>query len=409
MESMFNTKVITLGLALSLALSTLGIEKQAQAQSKADTKPDLKAYMSQLQSKIQWSPPQKTTAEKVTVLFTIAKNGQVSAVKVQEPSGDPAADSLAMECIKKSGPFAPLPGGRSTLNVTFTLPCQRGHTASGVDMNPYFAEFSKKIHKTWWVPKRLLFCQVSVKMSIAKDGTVSQLAVTKSSGDKNADRLAIIGIKRASPFAPLPAGVDGPYQMTYTVGFANDHSKDFSIWNGQRVGLGESYETSGGVKVGHIDHTTDKDKAFHLRKEEALIKMADLDEQMDKEIKASGPDSIKLVPLLVQYAVSDRSIEEHLEALSKLKQALAIARKAGAGHDKELAQSLCALGEVEYNLGHTAEAEPLLKEAIELKENVLKAQDKELKELLETYARLLYKQNRIEESEAVAKKARAII
>jgi len=283
-EFMLNLKLVNLSLALSVLLSTLTVAPRAQAQAKPESKPDLKPYMSQLQSKIQWTPPQKTTAEKVTVFFTIAKNGQVSAVKVQEPSGDPAADSLAIECIKKSGPFAPLPAGRNSLDVTFTLPCKRGHTASGVDMNPYFAEFSEKIHRTWWVPKRLLFFQVSVKMNINKDGSVSQLSVTKSSGDKNADRLAIIGIKRASPFAPLPEGVEGPYQMTYTAGFASDHSKDFSIWNGQKVGLGESYKTSGGSRVGHTDNTTEKDRAFHLRKEEALIKMADLDEQMEKEI-----------------------------------------------------------------------------------------------------------------------------
>jgi tetratricopeptide (TPR) repeat protein len=144
-----------------------------------------------------------------------------------------------------------------------------------------------------------------------------------------------------------------------------------------------------------------------LRKEEALIKMADLDEQIEKESKAN-PDSIKLVPLLVQYAGQDRLIEEHSDALVKLKQALAIARKNPQGNEKELAQSLCALATVEYNLGHVQEAEPLLKEAIEIKENILKSKDKELKDLLETYGRMLYKQGRVKEYEEVSKKAREI-
>ncbi len=217
----------------------------------------------------------------------------------------------------------------------------------------------------------------------------------------------MIGIKRASPFKPLPEGLEAPLKLGYNFGFKNDHDKDFAIFNGQRYNTGESYTTAGGSQVGHKDNTTEKDKAFHLRKEEALIKMADIDELIEKERKVN-PDSIKLVPLLIQYAGQNRLIEEHADGLSKLKQALAIARKTPQGNEKELSQSLCALGIVEYNLGHVQEAEPLLKEAIDIKESVLKSQDKELKELLETYGRLLYKQGRIKEYDEVSKKAREI-
>lgn len=383
--------------------TALGISP-AQA---APIKKDFGPYMKLVQNKIKWTPPAKTTVNSVSVTFTVGKTGAISGVKIKEPTGDTAVDQLAIATIQKSAPFPPLPAGETSLEITFTLPCQRGITTDGVDINPYTHEIYKRIRECWWVPKRLLFMQVELSFEVNKDGTLRKVSIEKSSGDKNADRLAMIGIKRASPFKPLPEGLDAPLKLGYNFGFKSDHDKDFAIFNGQRYNTGESYTTAGGSQVGHKDNTTEKDKAFHLRKEEALIKMADIDELIEKERKVN-PDSIKLVPLLIQYAGQNRVIEEHADGLSKLKQAVAIARKSPQGNEKELSQSLCALGIVEYNLGHVQEAEPLLKEAIDIKESVLKIQDKELKELLETYGRLLYKQGRIKEYEEVSKKAREI-
>lgn len=363
--------------------------------------------MKLVQNKIKWTPPSKTSVNSVSVTFTVGKAGTISGVKVKEPSGDKIVDQMAIATIQKSAPFPPLPAGETSLEITFTLPCQRGVTAGGVDINPYTQEVYKRIRECWWVPKRLLFIQVELNFEINKDGSLGKVSIEKSSGDKNADRLAMISVKRAGPFKPLPDGVEAPLRLGYNFGFKDEHDKNFYIFNGERFNMGQSYTTAGGTKVGHKDETTEKDRAFHLRKEEALIKMADLDEQIDKESKAN-PDSIKLVPLLVQYAGQDRLIEEHADALVKLKQALAIARKSPQGNEKELSQSLCALGIVEYNLGHVQEAEPLIKEAIDIKENILKSQDKELKELLETYGRMLYKQGRVKEYEEISKKAREI-
>lgn len=395
--------VISLASALCLAITYI----YAQAAPSAPAKKDFGPYMKLVQNKIKWTPPAKTTVNSVSVTFTVGKTGAISGVKVKEPTGDAAVDQLAIATIQKSAPFPPLPAGETSLEITFTLPCQRGVTADGVDINPYTNEIYKRIRECWWVPKRLLFMQVELNFEINKDGSLRKVSIGKSSGDRNADLLAMIGVKRAGPFKPLPEGVEAPLKLGYNFGFKNDHDKDFSIFNGQRYNTGESYTTAGGSQVGHKDNTTEKDKAFHLRKEEALIRMANLDEQIDKESKAN-PDSIKLVPLLVQYAGQARLIEEHADALVKLKQALAIARKTTQGNEKELSQSLCALGIVEYNLGHVQEAEPLIKEAIDIKENILKSKDKELKELLETYGRMLYKQGRVKEYEEVSKKAREI-
>lgn len=365
--------------------------------------------MAIISKKIQWSPPARSKAKNVIVSFTVTKNGTISDVKISESSGEADTDALALATIKKVAPLPPLPAGMSQFNANFTLPCQRGVTAGGVDLNSYYQDMWRRIHKTWWVPKRLLFCQVELNLSINKDGSLNSVTIKKSSGDKNADRLAMIGVKRAAPFPPLPEGVETPHTFSYSIGFKSDHDKDFSIWNGQKVNLGETYKTSGGSTVGHRDNTTDKDRAFHARKEEALIKMADLDELIEKEIKANGADSPAIAPLLLQYATQAKIIEEHLDALDKLKLALTISRKNNAaGHEADLAQCLSALGETEYNLGHLNEAEPLLKEAIDLKENVLHVRDKELKNLLETYGRLLYKQNRVKEAEEFYKRAREI-
>ncbi|CAN5541399.1 hypothetical protein BH11CYA1_BH11CYA1_15170 [soil metagenome] len=392
-----------LNLALSFSNHNF-VQLPAQA---APGKTDFGPYMKLVQNKLHWAPPAKTTASKVAVTFTIGKTGAISGLKVSEPSGDSIVDQLALDTIKKATPFPALPAGETSFELTFTFPCQSGLTVDGVDTRPYTQEVFKHIRECWWVPKRLMFMQVGLNFEIAKDGNLAKVSIEKSSGDKNADRLAMISVRRASPFKPLPEGIAGPMRLSYNFGFKDERDKNFSIFNGERFNLGQSYTTAGGSSVGHKDETTDKDRAFQLRKEETLIKMSDLGDLIDKERKAN-PDSIKLVPMLIQYANYHRSIEEHVDALGKLKEALAIARKNAESNEKELAQSLAALGGAEYNLGHAQEAEPLLKEAIDIKENKLKDHDKELKELLETYGRMLYKQGRVKEYEEVSKKAREL-
>ncbi|MBK9621066.1 MAG: TonB family protein [Cyanobacteriota bacterium erpe_2018_sw_39hr_WHONDRS-SW48-000098_B_bin.30] len=376
-------------------------------------KVDINPYMQKISDKLSplWSPPANAKVDMVTVVFTVQPNGSLTNVGVKAPSGDPAIDALAIATVKKAGNFGPLPKGVPSVNASFGLPCKAGASSNGVDTQPYMNTMGTKIKGTWWVPKRLLFNQVVLRIVLDKDGNLASSSVLKPSGDANADKLALIAVRRAAPFGPLPEGVKTPYTIQYTLGYQSTGKDHFVVWNGERVGKDQSYTTSGGVKTTLTDTTTEKDRQFHLRKENALIKMYEMDEAIAAETKANGADSLAIPPLLREYAIQNKIIEEHKQAEEKLKQGLAISRKVNESapsprSKNELTKSLLTLGEFEYSIANYTDAENLLKEGITLKESASEKDD-DYKEFLNLYAKLLYKQNRAKEADEVYQKIKS--
>jgi TonB family protein len=276
-----------------------------------------------------WNPPKakgEAINDKLVVRFTVEANGSISELGVKESCGDKEIDDLALKTIAKAAPFGKLPNGVPKVSAQFALPCKSGVSADGVEMKPYFDDMWTRILRTWWVPKRLLFIQVPVKIELNEDGSLIAATLIKSSGDENADKLAIIGVKRAAPFAPLPKGLKAPFTVNYTLGYKG--GKDQVVyWNGQKISKGESFTTSGGVQTTLTDNTTDKDRAFHKKKEDTLIKMFALDGTLDTLKRLGNTDNPEMVPILLEYSSQHRLIEEHKEAKDKLKRALAIAEK----------------------------------------------------------------------------------
>lgn len=459
-------KTIYLSLSLTAGLLALSVDTNAYCQTspqkaadQKSNKVDIGPYMKGVSDKIGplWNPPKskgEAINDKLVVRFTVEANGSISELGVKESCGDKEIDDLALKTIAKAAPFGKLPNGVPKVSAQFALPCKSGVSADGVEMKPYFDDMWTRILRTWWVPKRLLFIQVPVKIELNEDGSLIAATLVKSSGDENADKLAIIGVKRAAPFAPLPKGLKAPFTVNYTLGYKG--GKDQVVyWNGQKISKGESFTTSGGVQTTLTDNTTDKDRAFHKKKEDTLIKMFALDGALDTLERLGNPDNPEMVPILLEYSSQHRLIEEHKEAKDKLKRALAIAERNLKNFDqsetapnfsketkspetksqevksqeakpreskqpeekrledkkkaqKTFASALIALAQTEYSLGNLAEAEPLLKQAIAMKENELNEKDPEYKELLNTYARLLYKQNRTKEADEQYKKIKEL-
>ena len=73
--------------------------------------PDFGPYMRELQRRIKfnWHPPKGNESRKVVLLFKIAKNGQLLSCRVYRSSGLPAADQAALNAVKLTAPFRPLP------------------------------------------------------------------------------------------------------------------------------------------------------------------------------------------------------------------------------------------------------------------------------------------------------------
>lgn len=72
---------------------------------------DFGPYMNELQLSIKknWNPPSGDKSKRVILLFSIARNGELLNVKVYKSSGSLRADNAAIEAVKATAPFKPLP------------------------------------------------------------------------------------------------------------------------------------------------------------------------------------------------------------------------------------------------------------------------------------------------------------
>ena len=81
--------------------------------------PDFGPYMRELQRRIKynWHPPKGNESRKVVLLFKIAKNGQLLSCRVYRSSGLPSADQAALNAVKMTAPFRPLPADYKGTNI----------------------------------------------------------------------------------------------------------------------------------------------------------------------------------------------------------------------------------------------------------------------------------------------------
>lgn len=87
--------------------------------------PDFGPYMRDLQRRIKmnWDPPKGNESKRVVLLFKIAKDGRLLSCSVYKSSGLPNADSAALNAVKLTAPFRPLPVDfkGSSIDIQFTF------------------------------------------------------------------------------------------------------------------------------------------------------------------------------------------------------------------------------------------------------------------------------------------------
>ncbi len=87
--------------------------------------PDFGPYMKELQRRIKmnWDPPKGNESKRVILLFSIAKDGRLLNVSVHKSSGLPAADKAAIDAVKLTAPFRPLPPEykNNSVDIQFTF------------------------------------------------------------------------------------------------------------------------------------------------------------------------------------------------------------------------------------------------------------------------------------------------
>ena len=87
--------------------------------------PDFGPYMKDLQRRIKmnWDPPKGDQSKRVILLFTISRDGRLLNVSVHKSSGQTSADNAAINAVKLTAPFRPLPPEfkGSSVDIQFTF------------------------------------------------------------------------------------------------------------------------------------------------------------------------------------------------------------------------------------------------------------------------------------------------
>lgn len=87
--------------------------------------PDFGPYMRELQRriKINWNPPKGNESKRVVLLFKIAKDGRLLSCSVFKSSGLPSSDKAALDAVKLTAPFKPLPAEfkGASIDIQFTF------------------------------------------------------------------------------------------------------------------------------------------------------------------------------------------------------------------------------------------------------------------------------------------------
>ena len=87
--------------------------------------PDFGPYMRELQRRIKmnWDPPKGNESKRVVLLFKIAKDGRLLSCSVYKSSGLKSADDAALNAVKLTAPFRPLPAEYkgASIDIQFTF------------------------------------------------------------------------------------------------------------------------------------------------------------------------------------------------------------------------------------------------------------------------------------------------
>jgi len=124
-----------LGGPVTLSSRNLGSDDQATPSNpnRSDTgesiaarrDPDIGPYLAQLQQRVrqQWIPGLTQNSQRTVVYFVVSSSGQVSNLRIMQPSGSSVADKAALSAVERAAPFAPLPPGYSQdyINIQFTF------------------------------------------------------------------------------------------------------------------------------------------------------------------------------------------------------------------------------------------------------------------------------------------------
>lgn len=107
--------VILICIFAQIPLSALASNNATAGQACAGPQSDLDfgPYIAELEHRISvvWHAPKKCQNMRVVVVFYVSRDGNLSGLRLVNPSGHRRADKAALSAIEKSAPFRPLIDG----------------------------------------------------------------------------------------------------------------------------------------------------------------------------------------------------------------------------------------------------------------------------------------------------------
>jgi TonB family protein len=117
--------------------------------------------------------------------------------------------------------YTDVPNGKEAQCVSFDIPKNVSW-----NLTPYALVVQKRVEKNWKVPATQSIIGkkglVAICFVVNKDGSISDIKISHSSGDEYLDKLAIDAIRTSNPLPPLPTEVtipriSGVFQFFYNI------------------------------------------------------------------------------------------------------------------------------------------------------------------------------------------------
>lgn len=235
-------------------------------------------YLGRVQKKIglNWIIPEEKSSRSAVVEFTINKIGEVVCANLVRSSGSDDFDKSALLSIYKAAPFERFQDdfGVDTLSfdyffnskILFMNPVEddsleasyrdarlTNMNCEDLNFDSYVRNFQKKIKSNWTQSVYQRDKAAVTIITVNKDGSISNVNLLRSSGDKNFDNEILAAINTAAPFDALPDEISrGSIQLQLSF-----------FYNALRTDGGNQYKTScSRVNLGsHLMYTDETYKA----------------------------------------------------------------------------------------------------------------------------------------------------
>ncbi|KMQ52607.1 hypothetical protein CHISP_0376 [Chitinispirillum alkaliphilum] len=141
-------------------------------------------------------------------------------VPAEEPVPPPPEPEPVEQPRAEEEPAAPVEDLSELESILSELPVPVEVRSSSSDFrhNHYLNLVRQRIERHWTPHRENPNISVVVSFTINQDGSVSDLSISRSSGDSTLDNLALRAVTLASPFSRLPYGLsDGNVELNVTL------------------------------------------------------------------------------------------------------------------------------------------------------------------------------------------------